>query len=102
MSGYLAAAGSAFAFQLDRLYAGADADSDESAAAVAGFIEREARDGVGAIVGGYMSDRTLLEVKDLASAKGVTLLASSSGLSGKHLIFRGFIFPRVWPIRCRV
>ena len=76
----LSAAGSHHTFRLDRVYAGEDADSPESTAAVLGFIRGESAAGVGAVVGGYLSDATLLQVKATAAAAGVVLLASASGL----------------------
>lgn len=76
----LASSGSPFTFQLDRIYAGGDSDSAASEAAVLGFIKAEAEEGVGAIVGGYVSDKTLLVAKKAAADAGVVLLASSSGL----------------------
>ena len=76
----LSAAGSLHTFRLDRVYAGEDADSPESTAAVLGFIRDESAAGVGAVVGGYLSDATLLQVKATAAAAGVVLLASASGL----------------------
>jgi hypothetical protein len=76
----LAAAQSPFTFQLDRVYAGEDSDSAASEAVVLDFITAEAAAGVGAVVGGYMSDKTLLVAKTTAAKAGVVLLASASGL----------------------
>jgi hypothetical protein len=91
----LSAAGSLHTFRLDRVYAGEDADSPESTAAVLGFIRDESAAGVGAVVGGYLSDATLLQVKATAAAAGVVLLASASGLPGLPAP-RGDVV-RFWP-----
>ena len=80
VDGMLAGAGSPYTFQLDRLYAGEDSDSAASEAKVLEFIKAEASDGVGAVVAGYVSDKTLLVAKEAAADAGVVLLASASGL----------------------
>ena len=69
-----------FALEMTLLYAGSDADSNASAAKVSSFIAASAARGAGIVIGGYMSDRTLLLVKDTAATLGVMLLAPASGL----------------------
>ena len=72
--------GGRYSIQLSTVFTGEDSESPEALLAVRQFLKTSSANGVGLVVGAYLSESSLLAVRGSLEPLGLTLLAPASGL----------------------